>query len=146
MSPGCFTGFMLFFFVISVALLYWAYVKIQFTRTVMDADILVTATVVDMNKMDRRAGNTRTHQGDLVAPSLEFVYLKDTIRYDSEQYSNISSYGIGDTVGIYVNPDKPTDSVINTWSEKWGGAALVGALGLIFFLISAGSLIGSLFK
>lgn len=146
MSPGCFTGFMLFFFVISLGLLYWGYSKFTFTRSVMKEGILINATVIDINSMERNPNNQRNSGANQTAPVVEFVYNGDTIQYNSEQYSNVFDHGIGEVITIYVNPDQPEASVINSWSEKWGGAALLFALGGIFFLLSAGSLVSMIFS
>jgi hypothetical protein len=145
MSKGCFTGFMLFFVVISLGLLYWGYHSYEFTSTVISDHILVEGEVIDINVETRNAGNSR-QAINKTAPVLQFVYQGDTIQFSSEQYSDVVDYEIGEKVGVYVNTEKPTESIINTWMEKWGSAAFLFALGGIFFLISALSILSSFRK
>lgn len=141
MSAGCFTSFMILFFVMSCALLFWAYSEYNFTRLVIEQNILVKGTVVDINKNKLASGDHRDLGSNKTAPVVEFVYKNDTIWFDSEQYSDIVDYKIGEEIEIYVNSQKPTESIINTWSEKWGFTFLLSVLGGVFFIISAGSLI-----
>ncbi len=142
MSGGCFTSFMIFFLIISVGLIFWAYSEYQFTRTVIGKGILVSAEVIDINQL-QKAPATPNNPKNSTAPRLEFAYKGDTVWYDSEQYSNLVDYHIGERVEVYVNPQQPTKSVINTWSEKWGTATILGVLGAVFSLLSVGSLLST---
>jgi hypothetical protein len=145
-NAGCYTLSMVFFFIVSLGLLLWSYKSYTFTSNVLENNILVEAQVVDLLSETRATSSYAQHALNKTAPTLEFYYKGDTIQLSSEQFSNVLDYAIGDKIGVYVNKKRPKDSVINTWSEKWGKATLLLFLGVIFLIISSVSIFFILVK
>ncbi|MEE8434142.1 MAG: DUF3592 domain-containing protein, partial [bacterium] len=56
----------------------------------------------------------------------------------SSTSSNPPSYFEGERIRVLYIPSNPQDASIKAFFSLWGGSVIVGALGLVFFLIGGG--------
>ncbi|ELR72923.1 hypothetical protein C900_00884 [Fulvivirga imtechensis AK7] len=66
-------------------------------------------------------------------PVIDYEYKGQMYSYYSTVSSNPPSYELGEQVEVFVNPDNPTDVIVNTFTERWFVITLIGGMGLLFF-------------
>ncbi|TRX48921.1 DUF3592 domain-containing protein [Fulvivirga sp. M361] len=81
--------------------------------------ITVTATVVE----------------DPYQPTFEYVVNGDTLYYYSSTSSDPPSYHLGEEVEMFVHPENPYNTLVNTFMERWFLGVLLGGMGAVFFTI-----------
>ena len=74
-------------------------------------------------------------------PLVQFTDNKGThIEFSSSTSSNPPSYSVNEKVEVIYNPESPNKAKIKSFFSLWGGATILGVLGLVFFIIG-GSII-----
>lgn len=74
-------------------------------------------------------------------PLVKFIDDKGTpIEFLSSTSSNPPSYSVHEKVEVIYNPEFPNEAKIKSFFSLWGGATILGVLGLVFFIIG-GSII-----
>jgi len=74
-------------------------------------------------------------------PLVQFTDNKGTqIQFLSSTSSNPPSYSVNEKVEVIYNPESPNKAKIKSFFSLWGGATILGILGLVFFIIG-GSII-----
>jgi len=89
----------------------------------------------------------RSDDGTTYSP----VYIFNTIdgqriEGESNSSSNPPSYSVGERIKVYYNPDKPSDNMLDGFFNLWGGAIIMGFMGLVFFGIGGGIIAFGLVK
>ncbi len=79
---------------------------------------------------------TDSEGGTLFAPVFTFTDNQGQVQ---KVYSSVSSYppigNVGDTIDILYDPKNPKNADIDTFFSNWGGAIILGGLGLVQFLM-----------
>ncbi|MFY8149290.1 MAG: DUF3592 domain-containing protein [Prochlorococcaceae cyanobacterium] len=84
------------------------------------------ATVVDL--VASRSSDSITY-----APSVQFTSLNgEPVQFVSSTSSNPPGYAVGQKVEVLYRPASPRDAEINAFFPLWGGATIMGGLGVIF--------------
>jgi len=84
----------------------------------------------------------RSDDGYTYAPVFVFEDAKGTSRrIVSNTSSNPPGYAVGDEVDVLYDPDDPEDACIDSFFSLWGGATIVGGLGLVFGIVGVAVLI-----
>ena len=79
---------------------------------------------------------SRSSDSITYAPVVEFQTKNGSrIEFISSTSSNPPSYSRGETVEVLYNESSPEKARINGFFSLWGGALIVGLIGLVFFLI-----------
>lgn len=86
-------------------------------------------------KMNGRVVELRSN-GSTYAPVIEYNLHGKDYRYESTAYTNPSAYAIDEVVPMYVNPDKPEEIVLDTFTDRWLAITIVGGIGLFFAFFS----------
>ena len=75
------------------------------------------------------------------APVFQYRYGEETYQHESNIYSNPPAYEKDETVELLIDPNNPSDPLVNSFSEIWLLPLIFGFLGSVFFLIGSGVLI-----
>ena len=77
------------------------------------------------------------------APEIRFrAHDGREIQFTSGASSKPPAYSVGETVEVLYRPDRPEDAEVNAFMSLWLGVIILGALGSMFALTSAGLLFG----
>jgi ribosomal protein L7/L12 len=102
---------------------YWLWRDYQFTS---DA-VSTTGKVIDLHYgMDGDSG---------AAPVIEYYWKGTEMFYQGSVYSNPPAVEIGEHVELFINPDNPSDVVINLISERYILIFVFGFIGFVFSMI-----------
>lgn len=72
----------------------------------------------------------------MYSPEISFTdALGQTITFDSNISSSVSTYQVGEKVSVLYNKNNPQDAKINTFFQLWFGPILMTFLGAIFFIV-----------
>lgn len=81
------------------------------------------------------------------APVVSYEWDGETRQYHSHTYSTPPAYSLNEAVEIYVNPNRPGEVIINTFTDRWLVISILGGIGSLFLLFALAILfIGSRFK
>jgi hypothetical protein len=122
------------------ALLLGAWFVYDSTREFLATAVTAQGVVTDLQLS--RSSDSNTYN-----PVFEFQTPDGKI-YEvlSSAGSNPPSYARGEQVEVFYQADDPYDAKINGFFTLWGAAAIVGGLGVIFFLVGAAIAIYPLLK
>jgi len=71
-------------------------------------------------------------------PLVQFTDNKGTlIEFSSSTSSNPPSYSVNEKVKVIYNPKSPNKAKIKSFFSLWGGATILGLIGLVFFIIGS---------
>lgn len=89
----------------------------------------------------------RSDDGTTYSPVYVFS-TKDgrNIEGESSSSSNPPSYSVGETLKVYYNPANPEDNELDGIFNLWGGAIIMGILGIVFFGIGGGIIASGVVK
>lgn len=104
---------------------YFVYDHQQFEKTA----VTVTGTVVDFHSYISTSDNSST---TMYSPIFEYEYEGKKYTYVSTSGSNVKEYEVDERIDIMVNPENPTDVLVNSFMEKWFVPALLGFMGTLF--------------
>lgn len=97
-------------------------------------------TVVELVRS--RSSNSITYQ-----PVVQFAGQSgQTIEFVSSISSNPPEYRIGQKIPVLYDPADPQDARITGFFSLWGGSAILGGMGGVFFLIGAGIILAGTLK
>lgn len=71
-----------------------------------------------------------------LAPTITYSWNGKSYTYQSTLYSNPPAFEINEEVMLYVNPQKPEEVVIDTFSERWLAIVILSAIGGVFVFLS----------
>ncbi len=106
--------------------------------------VFLVITVVIISADQRIVNNGYLTEGEVVgllesdgayAPVVNYEFDGEIFTYESATYSNPSSFALGETVPLFLDPDNPYDILIDTFSERWLLPVILGGMGLVFFVI-----------
>lgn len=84
----------------------------------------------------------RSRSSDTYRPVVRFATSSgQPIEFVSSSGSNPPSYARGERVEVLYHPDDPNAAKINGWFSLWGGATILGGMGLLFFAIGGGIIV-----
>ena len=117
------------FGLIGLGMLVGAFFLFTNTQNFLKTATTSNGTVIDLQQ-------SRSSDSITYAPVVEFQ-TKDgsRIEFISSTSSNPPSYSRGETVEVLYNESSPEKARINGFFSLWGGALIVGLIGLVFFLI-----------
>jgi hypothetical protein len=97
-------------------------------------------TVVDL--VQSRSSDSTTYR-----PVVHFINQNgQKIEFMSTTGSNPPSYSKGQKVEVLYRPTEPQNAKINGFFSLWGGSAILGGLGGVFFLIGSGIILAGSLK
>ena len=85
---------------------------------------------------------TENDEGSL-APVVEYTRNNEAKTYTSTMYSSPPDYQVGDQVTLLVNPEKPDEVIIDSFTERYMISTVFGAVGTFFLIFSLGLLVVS---
>jgi len=68
----------------------------------------------------------------MYTPVFQYEYKGETYTHKSKSSSSSQDYIIDEPVDIFVNPDDPSDILIDSFWEKWMLPILLGFMGAVF--------------
>jgi len=68
-------------------------------------------------------------------PDFEYIFEGQSYQYQSTIESSPPSYHIGEQVDIFINPQYPSDILVDSFTDRWLIIVILGSMGGIFFLI-----------
>lgn len=92
----------------------------------VDADV-----VQDSNKTTGVVTGFLTRRS-MSAPIITYTWQGKKYQYESSSYTNPSAFDFEEEVTVYVNPTKPSEVVVDTFSERWLAIAILGGIGIVF--------------
>lgn len=91
-----------------------------------------------LNTGTRKVGSHQTKTIDMYAPIVEFESANGrSVRFQAH-WSEGSPPPIGTELGVRYRAERPEDARVGGWISLFGGAAIVGVIGLVF--VGAGAL------
>ena len=103
--------------------MYWLWTDYQFTSKAVPA----SGEVIDLYYgMGSRSGD---------APVIAYTWKGAKMTYQGSTYSNPPAVEIGEQVELFLNPDNPSDVVINLISERYILIFVFGFIGFVFSMI-----------
>jgi len=66
------------------------------------------------------------------APVIAYTLNGKDHRYESTAYTKPSAYEMDEVVPMFVNPNKPDELVLDTFTDRWLAISIVGGIGLFF--------------
>lgn len=126
------------FTVVGAGMLIGAFFLYQNTSQFIEKSIETQGIVVDF------VGSDSSNSSDISMMYKSLVEFTDTngtqIEFLSSTSSNTPSYNINEKVDVIYIPEYPNEAKIKSFFSLWGGATILGTLGLVFFIIG-GSII-----
>jgi hypothetical protein len=90
---------------------------------------------------------SRSSDSTVYRPVVEFkTATGQRVEFSSSTGSNPPSYSIGETVIVLYQESSPTEAKIKGFFSVWGGAIILGILGVVFFGIGCSIIILGLLK
>jgi hypothetical protein len=110
------------------------------TKSFIKAAASAQGTVVELIPV--RSDGSTTYK-----PLVRFTTAKGgAIEFSSSSSSNPPGYEVGETVEVYYLEGSPRDAKVSGFFSLWGGAVIVGGMGLVFFAIGGGILLVTMLK
>lgn len=123
------------FSIIGLGMLVGAYFLYSNTTSFLEQAVTAEGTVVEL---------VRSRSSDSVS-YYPVVVFEDAsgrhVEFQSNTGSNPPSYSRGETVTVLYERANPESARINGFFSLWGGATIVGGLGLVFGLVGGGMLV-----
>jgi len=73
---------------------------------------------------------------DTMAPIIAYNWKGQSLTYKSTLYSNPPDFVLHERVALYVNPEKPEEVIVDTFSERWLGIVILAVIGGVFTFLS----------
>lgn len=73
------------------------------------------------------------NHGGAYAPLIAYSFRGQSLTYQSYVYTSPPEYHRGEKVTIYINPDDPSDILIDSFTDRWVDSLVIGCLGIFFF-------------
>ncbi|MFP4175840.1 MAG: DUF3592 domain-containing protein [Candidatus Brocadiia bacterium] len=108
--------------------LYWYSVN----RTFMDESELIEGELAEYSE-ETKDGET------MYRPIFSYTVDDKEHTYRASWRSSSRSYEEGDTIELYVRPDKPEEAMMNHWTAKYLGPVILGGSGLVLFTVCLGA-------
>ncbi|NQX81227.1 MAG: DUF3592 domain-containing protein [Flavobacteriaceae bacterium] len=127
-----------FFAIIGVGMLIGAFFLYKNTSQFIEKSIETQGIVVELLE----SYSSGSSDNDIMSkPLVEFTDTNGTqIEFLSSTSSNPPSYSVNEKVEVIYIPESPNKARIKSFFSLWGGATILGILGLVFFIIG-GSII-----
>lgn len=120
------------FTVIGLAMFVGAFFMYSNTQNFLSEAIVTKGSVTQLIRS--RSSDSTTYR-----PVVEFKTQNDrVVEFTSSTGSNPPSYSQGDVVEVLYQEDSPHEAKINGFFSLWGGTAILGGLGSVFFIIGFG--------
>lgn len=134
------------FAIIGLGMMAGSFFLYQNTATFLESAISAEGEVVELVRSSSSSSST-SGSSYTYAPVVKFKTSKgESIEFKSTTSSNPPSYTRGERVEILYTEDKPHEAKINSFFSLWGGAVIVGGIGVVFFLIGAGIILSGFRK
>jgi len=128
------------FTVIGAGMLFGAYALYSSTSSFVDRAVETEGVVVDL--ILSRSSDSRAYY--------PVVVFQDSngreVEFQSNSGSNPASYSRGERISVLYETSAPESARINGFFSLWGGAIIVGGLGLVFGLIGSGMILVGVVK
>jgi hypothetical protein len=78
-------------------------------------------------------------------PIVQFMTREgEQIEYESNTSSSPAAYDVGETVGIFYNPEDPGDAMIDGFLDAYLAPMILGGIGAVFFAVGGGLLLAQI--
>lgn len=128
------------FTIIGVGMLAGAFYLYSSTSSFLETAVTADGTVVELVR-SRSSDSTSYYP---------VVVFKDAqgrqVEFRSSSGSNPPSYNRGESVVVLYEPASPENAKIQGFFSLWGGATIVGGLGVVFGLVGGGMLVAGAMK
>lgn len=112
----------------------------QNTQTFLDNAIRIEGVVIDLVR-------SRSSDSTTYAPMVRFKTSQGTtIEFTSTTSSNPPAYSRGEQVEVLYEAIQPHSAKIDSFFSIWGGAVIVGGIGIVFFMVGFGMVLSGLRK
>lgn len=119
------------FTVLGILMLVGAFSLYNNTQKFLDGAITAEGTVIELLK-------SRSSDSTTYTPLVQFTTKNnEVVDFTSLVSSNPPSYKTGESVEVLYQEASPDDAKIKSYFSLWGGATIVGALGVVFFLVGS---------
>ncbi len=105
---------------------YLLYTHQQFEKNALT----VKGTVVEFQSYESR--NKNSSSTTMYTPVFEYEFKGKKYTYVSTSSSNIKEYEVGERLDILVDPENPSEVLVNSFMEKWFLPLLLGFMGALF--------------
>jgi len=112
--------------VMLVVVFYLLYTHQQFEKNALT----VKGTVVEFQSYESR--NKNSSSTTMYTPVFEYEFKGKKYTYVSTSSSNIKEYEVGERLDILVDPENPSEVLVNSFMEKWFLPILLGFMGALF--------------
>jgi len=112
--------------VMLVVVFYLLYTHQQFEKNALT----VKGTVVEFQSYESR--NKNSSSTTMYTPVFEYEFKGKKYTYVSTSSSNIHEYEVGERLDILVDPENPSEVLVNSFMEKWFLPILLGFMGALF--------------
>jgi hypothetical protein len=92
--------------------------------------VTVKGTVVEFQSYESR--NKNNSSTTMYTPVFEYAFKGKKYTYVSTSSSNIKEYEVGEPLDILVDPENPSEVLVNSFMEKWFLPLLLGFMGALF--------------
>ncbi|MBL7872374.1 MAG: DUF3592 domain-containing protein [Cyclobacteriaceae bacterium] len=92
--------------------------------------ITVKGKVIDYDSYESRNDDGRSTT--MYTPTFEYSFKGKIYTHKSTTSSSSKDYKIDEAVNVLVDPDKPTEILIDSFWERWFVSVLLGFLGIMF--------------
>ncbi len=118
---------------VALALFGIAALVVYFQEKTIGNSELVSGTII---RLERSGKGSK--------PVVEYSFRGKHYQRTSSVSSTPPAFDVGEKVDVFVNKDNPEDIVMNTFSERWLAAVIVGGIGSVFLFFTI--LFGRFFK
>lgn len=122
------------FAIVGACMLAGAFALYSSTSSFLERAVTTQGTVVEL---------IRSRSSDSISyyPIVEFTTTSGhAVEFQSNSGSNPPSYNRGEQVSVIYESSAPESAKIDSFFSLWGGATIVGGIGLVFGLIGGGML------
>ncbi len=128
------------FTVLGIGMLAGALFMIQDTRSFIAGASRAPGTVIDLEESE--SSDSTTYRA--VVRFLDARGAK--IEFASSTSSDPPAYSVGEAVEVFYDPAAPQEAKINGFFDLWGGATILGSMGVVFFLVGGGIVLAGALK
>lgn len=130
------------FTLIGIGMLVGALLFYRSTRSFLAKALSTEGTVIDFIASRSTSSSSGTSSYTYQPVVVYTDANGDITQFVSSVGSNPPDYSVGERVEVLYLPGKTQEAKINSFFSLWGGVAILGALGGIFFLVGVGILLG----
>ncbi|SFW60341.1 DUF3592 domain-containing protein [Cellulophaga fucicola] len=130
--------------VIGAGMLVGTFFLYKSTSDFIEKSVETQGTVIELLESRSKSSSDNSI---MYKPLVAFTDAKGTeVEFASSTSSNPPSYSVNEKVDVIYNPESPNKAKIKGFFSLWGGAMILGILGLIVFLIGFGIIVSSVKK